>query len=111
MSANQILAGIDLGGTTITAGLGDRTGHILLQRSIPTLSENGPEDVLERIAALVKIWRMKLAINLPPLVLVFPAWLILHLAKPCFYQTCILNGGAFVFVKYLKNPWGTRFVF
>lgn len=54
MSANQILAGIDLGGTTITAGLGHRTGNILLQRSIPTLSENGPEDVLERIAALVK---------------------------------------------------------
>ena len=54
MSANQILAGIDLGGTTITAGLGDRTGNILLQRSIPTLSENGPEDVLCRIASLIK---------------------------------------------------------
>ncbi|MBJ7345453.1 MAG: ROK family protein [Gemmataceae bacterium] len=54
MSANQILAGIDLGGTTITAGLGDLNGNILLQRSIPTLSENGPEDVLCRMASLVK---------------------------------------------------------
>lgn len=54
MSGNKILAGIDLGGTTITAGLGDCTGNILLQQSIPTLSEKGPEDVLGRMASLVK---------------------------------------------------------
>lgn len=28
MSANEILAGIDLGGTTIVAGQGDRKNHI-----------------------------------------------------------------------------------
>lgn len=54
MPANEMLAGVDLGGTTITAGLGDRAGKILVQRSIPTLSENGPVDVLDRMVSLVK---------------------------------------------------------
>jgi glucokinase len=49
----KLFAGIDLGGTTITAGLGTAEGQILARRSIPTRSVQGPEAVLERMAALV----------------------------------------------------------
>lgn len=47
------LAGIDLGGTHIACALGTPEGELLAQASVPTLSHEGSEAVLERIAALV----------------------------------------------------------
>ncbi len=49
-----LFAGIDLGGTTITAGLGTAEGTVHARRSIPTRSVEGPEAVLERMATLVE---------------------------------------------------------
>lgn len=46
--------GIDLGGTTISAASAQVDGELLSQEKIATLSETGPEEVLERIVALVK---------------------------------------------------------
>lgn len=46
-------AGVDLGGTKITAAIADRSGQVLCQRQIPTLSHEGPAAVLERIARLI----------------------------------------------------------
>ncbi|MFN5290366.1 MAG: ROK family protein [Planctomycetia bacterium] len=49
----EFFAGVDLGGTTITAGIGTAQGRVLVQKTIHTLSEKGPHDVLDRIAQLV----------------------------------------------------------
>lgn len=46
-------AGIDLGGTTITAALGDAAGNVIGERTVPTHSHEGPSRVLERMAELV----------------------------------------------------------
>ena len=49
-----LYAGIDLGGTTITAGLGTAEGKVVARRSILTHSAEGPAAVLERMAKLVE---------------------------------------------------------
>lgn len=46
-------AAIDLGGTTISAALGDTTGRLVVERTIPTASHEGPAGVLQRIGTLV----------------------------------------------------------
>lgn len=46
-------AAIDLGGTTISAALGDTTGRLVVERTIPTASHEGPSGVLARIGALI----------------------------------------------------------
>lgn len=49
-----VYAGVDLGGTNIACALGSGDGAILAERSVPTASHEGPDAVLERIAALVE---------------------------------------------------------
>jgi glucokinase len=51
---NALFAGVDLGGTTITAGLGTADGMVVARRTAPTRSEEGPTAVLQRIADLVR---------------------------------------------------------
>lgn len=46
-------AAIDLGGTTISAALGDASGRLSVERTIPTASHEGPAAVLERIGGLI----------------------------------------------------------
>ena len=51
----QFIVGIDLGGTNIAAGAMPTDGtREIAMRMIPTLSENGAEAVVDRIAALVE---------------------------------------------------------
>jgi len=49
-----MFACVDLGGTTISAGLGDAAGRLAAQRTIDTESHRGPAGVLDRIAGLVE---------------------------------------------------------
>ncbi|MCC6538978.1 MAG: ROK family protein [Bryobacterales bacterium] len=49
-----MFACVDLGGTTISAGLGDAAGQLTAQRTIDTESHRGPAGVLERMAGLVE---------------------------------------------------------
>lgn len=46
-------AAIDLGGTTISAALAGSSGRLLVERTIPTASHEGPAGVLARIGALI----------------------------------------------------------
>jgi glucokinase len=46
-------AGIDLGGTTMTAALGDSAGNVIVERTVPTHSHEGPSRLLARMAELV----------------------------------------------------------
>lgn len=50
----QILAGIDVGGTTIKAALAELDGTIIEQTAIPTDSHRGPGHIIDRIASLLK---------------------------------------------------------
>ena len=50
----SVYASIDLGGTKTACALASAEGKILVERSIPTLSNQGPEAVLGRIAALLR---------------------------------------------------------
>ena len=45
--------GVDLGGTMLKAVIAGADGRILTEKSVPTLSHEGPQGVLKRIAALV----------------------------------------------------------
>ncbi len=47
-------AGVDLGGTKITAGLGTADGKVVSQRTITTPAEAGPDAVLGAIESLVR---------------------------------------------------------
>ena len=49
---NTVLAGVDLGGTSIKAAVGRADGSILAEATIPTDSHRGSEDVIDRIGAL-----------------------------------------------------------
>lgn len=49
----DIYASIDLGGTKIACAFATADGHILAEKTIPTLSHEGPPAVLVRIAGLV----------------------------------------------------------
>lgn len=51
---DELLAGIDLGGTTAAAVLASRTGHIRGARTVPTEAHAGPRAVLDRIAQLIE---------------------------------------------------------
>lgn len=48
----RLLAGVDLGGTTIKAAVANQTGEILASGTIPTESHAGPQAVIERIGNL-----------------------------------------------------------
>ncbi len=50
----EIYASVDLGGTFIKAALGRADGTLVASDSVPTQSHEGPERVLDRIAALVE---------------------------------------------------------
>lgn len=50
----SLYAGVDLGGTSIKAAVGENSGRILVQDSIPTDSHEGPAAVIDRIAAVVE---------------------------------------------------------
>jgi glucokinase len=50
----KVYAAIDLGGTTVNYALASADGAVLAERSIPTASQDGPEAVLARIAALAE---------------------------------------------------------
>jgi glucokinase len=50
----SVYASIDLGGTKTACALASADGEILVERSIPTFSNQGPEAVLGRIAALLR---------------------------------------------------------
>jgi glucokinase len=50
---NTLYAGIDLGGTNISAALADAQGTIIASSKTPTVSHEGPTAVIERIATLV----------------------------------------------------------
>lgn len=52
--ASEVYASVDLGGTNIKAALGHADGTVLCVDSRPTLSYEGPERVLDRIACLVE---------------------------------------------------------
>lgn len=52
--SGPVYASVDLGGTNIKAALGTADGQVLCADSRPTLSYEGPEGVLERIAGLVE---------------------------------------------------------
>lgn len=50
---SALFAGIDLGGTNIGALLTDDQGNVVAQSKRPTMSHEGPNAVLDRIAAMV----------------------------------------------------------
>ncbi len=50
---SSVYASVDLGGTNIKAVLGTGQGVVLASKSAPTQSHEGPQRVLERMAALV----------------------------------------------------------
>lgn len=52
MSASYY-AGVDLGGTNVSAALADAGGNIVAETKQPTRSHEGPQAVLERIASMV----------------------------------------------------------
>lgn len=52
-SAPDLFAGVDLGGTNFTVGLGEADGRLIAEAKEPTLGHEGPAMVLERIAATI----------------------------------------------------------
>jgi glucokinase len=50
---NDIFAGIDLGGTNIACALASGDGTVICETKVPTLSHEGPDGVLDRMAKVV----------------------------------------------------------
>ena len=55
---NRVAVGIDLGGTSIKAGLISETNGLIKEVSVETRAEEGPERVLDRIADLITSFRV-----------------------------------------------------
>ncbi len=53
MSASLVVS-VDLGGTTLSAALGEATGRVIRSATMPTEGNQGPGRVLERVAVLVR---------------------------------------------------------
>ncbi len=51
---NEVVLGIDIGGTKLAAGIVDATGNILARGEVPTLAAEGPERVLDRTVQLAR---------------------------------------------------------
>ncbi len=67
---SKVYASVDLGGTNMKGMLADESGTILISKSVPTLSYEGPQKVLLRIADLVnELARQK---NVKPLAMGMP---------------------------------------
>src|SRR5512135_1587867 len=49
-----MFASVDIGGAITSCGVASGAGQMLAERTIPTMSHEGPEAVLSRIAATVK---------------------------------------------------------
>ena len=49
----DLYVGVDLGGTNLHAAIAGADGRIVVERSVPTLSHEGPSGVLTRMAQLV----------------------------------------------------------
>ncbi|MFP4381034.1 MAG: ROK family protein [Candidatus Sumerlaeia bacterium] len=47
---DQVFMGVDMGGTNTKLAIADREGKVVLERRMPTASQDGPEKVLARIA-------------------------------------------------------------
>jgi glucokinase len=54
MGLGEWYAAVDLGGTTMAAAVGTAHGEVVSQGQVATRGEEGPEAVLERMAALVR---------------------------------------------------------
>lgn len=108
MPENEILAGIDLGGTTITAGLGDCSGNILQQRCIPTLSENGPEDVIGRMASLIKNLAQEVGFKPKALGIGIPGLVDPLLGKTLFLPNMHTQWRGVCVSQILENSLGCR---
>lgn len=102
----KLVIGVDLGGTFIKAGVVNNSGEILIEDSIPTEAEKGPEHVIEQISKVI----LKLSENFkngqilgtgigapgqvdpqggvkyPPN---FPGWTVVYLAKEVEEKTGI----------------------
>jgi glucokinase len=52
--SDEQYAGVDLGGTTITAGIATADGRLVASRTIPTDASGGPDVVLGRITLLIE---------------------------------------------------------
>lgn len=50
----DVLAGVDLGGTTVKVALADLNGELICDQSMPTDGHHGPDDVIERIGHLLQ---------------------------------------------------------
>jgi len=61
----DLYVGVDLGGTTMQAAMAGANGRIVVERSVPTLSHEGPHGVLNRMAGLVH--DLAVAAGQPPL--------------------------------------------
>lgn len=61
----DLYVGVDLGGTTMQAAMAGADGRIVVERSVPTLSHEGPHGVLNRMAGLVQ--DLVVAAGQPPL--------------------------------------------
>ena len=53
MSENEIYASIDLGGTKIAGMLATADGRVVAEKTMPTLSQDGPHVVLGRMAGVI----------------------------------------------------------
>jgi glucokinase len=102
----QFVIGVDLGGTFIKAGIVDNLGNILLEDSIPTEAEKGPEHVVVQISKIVRKLSEKFdsgeilgigigapgqvdpagAVKYPPN---FPGWGVVYLAQEVQKETGI----------------------
>jgi len=51
---NQVYLGVDLGGTKIAGLIGDQQGKVLSEQTVPTLADQGVEQVIIRIKTLIK---------------------------------------------------------
>ncbi len=62
-TSTELFASVDLGGTKVACALGRSDGEIVCDERIPTSSHQGPEAVLQRVAALIRDLRYRAGVQ------------------------------------------------
>jgi glucokinase len=71
-SGEDLVAGVDLGGTTIAVALADRQGYVVAETEAPTNSHEGPDAVVYRIGQLVHDLASRAGVSLTAVGMGFP---------------------------------------
>jgi len=103
-----MFASVDIGGTITSCAVASGAGQMLAERTIPTLSHEGPDAVLSRIAATINELAASAGQRLAALGVGVPGLADFHRGRTLFLPNCPLDGVTTRWPTAYRPPWAAR---